>query len=159
MEAQAIEALTRRVERMERECRWWRRAGLATLLGLVGMMVGGAASYSAGELKIERLLIQDGDDARKGIVLSAKDGSPSLMFFDEDQEKIFLSVSAEGVPSLSFTEAGRPRMMLGLSRSGTPVLNLNDENQRRRVSVGIFPQVGPMMSVLDENNTVIFKAP
>jgi hypothetical protein len=159
METPGYDALARRVERLERECRLWKRAGAAVLLGALTLIVGVAATRAPDELTVERLIIRSRDDASKGMLLSALDGPPSLVFFSEGQQKLVVSLSAEGSPTLSFDDAGKSGMMLGLSRNGAPVLNFNDENQRRRISLGIFPQVGPMISVLDEKNKVIFQAP
>ena len=39
------------------------------------------------------------------------------------------------------------------------VLNFYDENQRRRISLGIFPNLGPLISLLDEKNKIISKSP
>jgi hypothetical protein len=159
MESHGIDALAGRVERLERECRLWRRAGAAVLIGSLALIGGVAATREPDELKVERLIIRSRDDDSKGILLSALDGPPSLVFFSEGQEKLVVTLSPEGSPTLSFDDAGKSGLMLGLSRNGAPILNFNDENQKRRISLGIFPQVGPMISVLDEKNKVLFQAP
>src|SRR4051794_6637647 len=73
MESQAFDMLSLRVERLERECRLWRKASAATLLGLIILFFSGATPLSTGELRVERLIVQDKDDDRKGIILRAQD--------------------------------------------------------------------------------------
>jgi hypothetical protein len=159
MESPATDALTRRVELLERQCRLWRRIGTAGLVGCLALVVGGADGPTSTEVKAERLLIQDKADPGRGILLTAQDGQPTLTFLADGQEKISLGLSKDGSSRLSFTDSGKPRLALGLSQSGAPVLNLNDEEQRRRVALGIYPKVGPVISVLDEGGKVVFRAP
>jgi hypothetical protein len=159
MEPQShYDVLSGRLEALERECRRWRRLGVAGLLAAVVAAVGGAAAVAPGEIELERLVIRN-KDAKRAIVLSATDGDPSLTFTDEGQEKVAMSLAEDGTPMLSFLDAGNPRLMLGLSRNGVPVLNFNDENRHRRISLGIFPKVGPTFALLDETGAVISKSP
>jgi hypothetical protein len=159
MQLQTIEVLIRRVERLERDCRLWRRAsGFAFLLTAV-LAVGGAATRARNEVELERLVIKNNQAGSGAITLSAVDGSPSLSFATEGRERISLSVPKEGSPIFSFVESGKDRMTLGLSRNGAPILNFYDEHQRRRISLGIFPKAGPSISLIDENNRIISKSP
>ena len=125
----------------------------------VALVVGGAATRSTNEVELERLVIKSKQEGLGTITLSAVDGLPSMSFASEGREKISLSIPKDGSPTFSFVEAGKGGMMFGLSRKGAPVLNFYDENQRRRISLGIFPEIGPMISVLDENNKIISKSP
>jgi len=159
MQSQTLDALARRVERLERECRLWRRAGGFACLLAAALIVGGASTRSTSEVELERLIIRNKQDGLGTITLSAVDGRPSLSFASEGREKISLTIPKDRSPMLSFIEAGKDRLMLGLSRNGAPVLNFYDENQRRRISLGIFPNVGPLISLLDEKNKVISKSP
>lgn len=159
MQSQTIDALVRRVERLERESRFWRWAGGFACLLAATLIVGGAATQATNEVELERLVIKNKQAGGGTITLSAVDGFPSLSFASEGREKISLTIPKEGSPMLSFIEAGKDRLMLGLSRNGAPVLNFYDENQRRRISLGIFPNLGPLISLLDEKNKIISKSP
>jgi hypothetical protein len=159
MQSQTIEALVRRVERLERESRFWRWAGGFACLLAATLIVGGAATQATNEVELERLVIKNKQAGGGTITLSAVDGFPSLSFASEGREKISLTIPKDGSPMLSFIEAGKDRLMLGLSRNGAPVLNFYDENQRRRISLGIFPKVGPLITLLDEKNKIISKSP
>jgi hypothetical protein len=159
MQLQTLDALAHRIERLERECRLWRRVGGSAFLVAIALVVSGAATRSTNEVELERLVIKSKQDGAATITLSAVDGHPSLSFANEGREKISLTIPKDGSPTFSLVEAGKGGLMFGLSRNGAPVLNFYDENQRRRISLGIFPKVGPMMSVLDENNRIISKSP
>ena len=110
-------------------------------------------------MELERLVIKNKQDGSGTITLSAVDGFPSLSFAREGREKISLTIPKDGIPTFSLVESGKGGLMFGLSRNGAPVLNFYDENKRRRISLGIFPKIGPMISVLDENNKIISKSP
>ena len=159
MQLQTLDGLAHRIERLEQECRLWRRVGGLAFLAAVALVVGGARARSTDEVELERLVIKSKQDGLGTITLSAVDGLPSLSFAREGREKISLTIPKDGSPTFSLVEAGKGGLMFGLSRNGAPVLNFYDENQRRRVSLGIFPKVGPMISVLDENNKIISKSP
>jgi hypothetical protein len=159
MQSQSVDGLIRRVERLERECRFWRRAGWLACLVAATLIVGGATRRATNEVELERLVIKDKQAGSGTITLSAADGFPSLSFASEGRERISLTIPKEGSPIFSFVEAGKDRLTLGLSRNGNPVLNFYDENRRRRISLGIFPKVGPVVSLLDENNKIISRSP
>ena len=133
MQSQTLDALARRVERLERECRLWRRAGGFACLLAAALIVGGASTRSTSEVELERLIMRNKQDGLGTITLSAVDGRPSLSFASEGREKISLTIPKDGSPMLSFIEAGKDRLMLGLSRNRAPVLNFYDENQRRHL--------------------------
>jgi hypothetical protein len=159
MQLQALDALACRIERLERECRLWRRAGgFAVLVALV-LAACGAATRPATEVELERLVIKSKENSHGTITLSAVDGFPSLTFASEGQDKISLTIPKEGAPTFSFVDDGKGGLMFGLSRNGAPVVNFYDGSRRRRISLGIFPNVGPMISLLDEKNKIISKSP
>ncbi len=159
MELKTVEGLKRRIERLERECRFFKCAGGLALLVAAAVVGSGAAKHSTDEVELEQLVIRSKQGGSGAITLSAADGFPSLSFTSEGREKISLTIPKDGSPAFSFVDAGKGGMMFGLSRNGAPVLNFYDESNRRRLSLGIFPKLGPMISVLDEKNRVISKSP
>jgi hypothetical protein len=159
MQAQALDDLARRIEQLERDCRFWRRAGGLAFLVAGALVAGGAATRSTDEVEVERLVIKNKQGSSGTITLSAEDGVPTLSFASEGREKISLTIPKDGSPTFTFVESGKGGLMFGLSRNGAPVVNFYDENKRRRISLGIFPKIGPMISLLDENNKIISKSP
>jgi hypothetical protein len=125
----------------------------------VALVVTGAATRSGNEVELERLVIKGKQDGSGAITLSALDGVPALSFTSQGSEKVSLTIPKDGSPQFSFVESGKGGLMFGLSRNGAPVVNFYDENQRRRISLGIFPKIGPTISLLDESNKVISKSP
>jgi hypothetical protein len=157
----SLDALADRLGRLERECRAWRRGAAVVALGALACLAIGAGADDAPkpieELNVKRLIIR-GDDGREAITLSTQDGAPVLAMLADGQERVSIAAPG-GAPMMAFVDAGRPRLSFGLSASGSPVVNFNDADHRRRLSLGIFPRVGPMISVLDEQNKVIFRGP
>jgi hypothetical protein len=108
---------------------------------------------------LEQLVIKNKQGGLGTITLSALDGCPSISLASDGREKVSLTISKDGSPTISCLEPGKGTLTFGVSRSGAPVLNFYDGNERRRISLGIFPKVGPMISLLDENNKIISKSP
>ena len=70
MQSQTIDALVRRVERLERESRFWRWAGGFACLLAATLIVGGAATRATNEVELERLVIKNKQDGGGTITLS-----------------------------------------------------------------------------------------
>jgi hypothetical protein len=161
MNDRSLDALAARLERLERECRSWRRGAAAVALGaLVVLAVGAAADdgpKAIEEINVKRIVVRD-DSGREAMTLGTQDGAPVLAMLADGQERLSIATPG-GAPMMAFVEGGSPRLTFGLSATGTPVVNFNDADQRRRLSLGIYPKVGPMISVLDEQNKVIFRGP
>jgi hypothetical protein len=78
MNDQSLEALTRRLDRVERHGRGWRVIGSAAL-GLVGVVVliGATAPTVPGEIRTQRVVIVD-EAGRPRIVLGKKEGAANV---------------------------------------------------------------------------------
>jgi hypothetical protein len=110
---------TQRLDRLEREARWWRVLGLmsAALLGVLLLL--GAAPPGAP--------VQDEIRARIVTLVDAAGhtrAAPALEFHDSD---------------------GRKRAMLAVSTDGQPVFGLTDQNGTPRVGMTVLPSGRPQI--------------
>src|SRR6185503_16424131 len=105
MTASPVDVLGR-LDRLEQESRWWRRATLTLLLVLVAIGALGQAPVPNRRLELETLVIRDPKGGPRAAFGVGADGSPLLVFYD---------------PSGRTT-----RLMLGMSPTG-PALTLSDQ--------------------------------
>jgi hypothetical protein len=167
MNPRSLDALAGRLDRLERECRAWRRGAAVVALAAVVLLVagaddpppqaGGAGRPTIEELNVKRIIVRD-EQGREAITLGTQEGSPTIALLAEGQERMSLSAPG-GAGMMAFIDGGGPRLTFGLSSGGSPVVNFLDAEQHRRLTLGIFPKVGPIISVLDEQNKVTFKTP
>ena len=110
------QALTRRVDRLERESRCWKCLASVTLvlLGII-VLLGAAASKKAKsptELRGQRIVLVDKAEQGRAELTMLPDNQPVLMLTDD---------------------AGKPRLMLALSKYGEPMLSFADAGGTRRI--------------------------
>jgi hypothetical protein len=129
-ELSAFECETRdRLNRVERELRFWRLAGAVGLSVAVVVIAGAMAQPLAKELRVETLRIVQGD-GRERIVLTAVPGVPDMTFLDPGgQTRLTLDIADDQKPVLVVSESGKSkgRLTLGIE-NGTPMLQLYDRD-------------------------------
>lgn len=122
-----VDALARRIERMEHQIRRWKTLGIAAVaaLGLVALLAGpdgrdakaeeakeynitlppeifrGAAAQSAGEIRTRRVILVDKEGKARGRLQVSETGTPSLELFGPGaQTQAALAVKGSGSPRL-----------------------------------------------------------
>ncbi len=141
-----------RVERMERELRRWRVAGVAALSAAIVAVAGAMAAPAARELSVETLRIVQ-SDGRERIVLTAVPGVPDMTFRDpEGHSRLTLDIAGDSRPVLAISESTRAkgRLTLGIE-NGSPVLQLYDREGVRRVTLGVPKDRGALIRTYDES--------
>lgn len=142
MREPTFDTLTQRLDRVERENRWWKVLGTATVavLGLV-LFLGATGSKVAEEILARRFVLMDKDGKARASLVVEDHGLPSLTFFDsEGQGRSTLALDAKG-PTLVFMDAdGRPRAGLAVGADGSPVLLLRGSDGTDRVMLGVIPE-------------------
>jgi len=135
MSESTLDVLTRRLDglertnqRLERECRWWKRAGLGCLAGLAVLMIGGAASRTLSTIEAREFVLRDQNGTMRAALAIRPDGTPGLGLFDG---------------------RGKPRLSLDTGFDGTPGLNLFDPNERLRAALAIRPDGTPGLGLFD----------
>jgi hypothetical protein len=157
----AFESETReRLNRMERELRRWRCAGIL-MLALVALVIAGAATdKSSRELSVHTLRIVD-MEGKDRIVLTAKPGVPDMTFLDPGgKSRLTLDIAEDHKPVLLFSEDGKECPLTLELEHGLPVLQLRDEAGTKRLTIGIPKgREGPFMRFLTSTGDYLKSLP
>jgi hypothetical protein len=145
------EMLTRRLDRLEREARWWRRGVALTLLGGVALGVMGQIRPSdvARVIEAEKFVLRGPDGHVRAELVVETDGDVELRLLG-DQGKTAMAVLATGT-------------------QGPPRLALADDNGKLRAVLGHVPlrmstgevehRPASSLVLLDKDSRLIWKAP
>jgi hypothetical protein len=149
-----------RLNRMERELRFWRLGGILTLLGATVVAAGAMSQPPAKELRVETLRIVQ-RDGKERIILTAVPGIPDMTFLDPmGQSRLTLDIADDHKPELRVSESGeaKGRLTLGIE-DGSPILQLYDRDGKKRVTLGIPKDTGALIRILDANGRVQGRIP
>jgi hypothetical protein len=141
-----------RLNRMERELRYWRFGGIVTLSLAAVVVAGAMAEPPAKELRVETLRIVE-RTGKERIVLTAVPGVPDMSFLDPGgHTRLTLDIADDNKPVLVVSESGRAkgRLELGIE-NGSPMLQLYDREGVKRVTIGIPKDVGALIRTFDED--------
>jgi hypothetical protein len=165
-----------RVARLERECRRWRLAGVAALVGVVGV---GAAQRPPDVVRARRLEIVD-DRGRPRVTIEAADDLCGLRVEDPDgRDGITLGTYDDGTRVVNLWDRAGKLVALGLTAGETgPGLGLSGPDGRRifaavtkagpavtmkdaggyRIDAGVGV-LGPIATMKGAKGEVLFRAP
>lgn len=169
------DALSKRLERLERESRWWKTLGCAAL-ALLGLTLLVGASGPLGkkfqdEVKARRFVIVDKEGLSRGMLHLSEYGSLRLDLYDpESVLRASMYLGRGGSPALNlFDSRGKMRASLGVRSDGHPNLSLYDAEGVRAVLGRIkleatrseAVQERPISSLVlfDKNGNVVWQAP
>src|SRR5919198_1248010 len=137
----APDTILQRLNRLEREARWWKRAGIAaiTLLAL-GVLLGvnrGQEVDKPEELRVKRVLLVDAQGTQRGRVGIEADGTPRFFLDDPSgTPRVGIAVTADGRPGLTlYDQTGKPRAGLGMAADGRVDLALGDQTSTSRAAL------------------------
>ncbi len=160
----AIEALYRRVERLEQAHWQWKRLASGALAVLAIVVLLGAAAgkrvKSPAELRAQHLVLVDKADKVKAELTVGSNDQPALVLVDDaGKPRLMLALSKYGEPTLSFADAGgTQRLVLSLDLYGT-MLRLTDDAGNPR-AVLVVPSAGePALELLSKDDQVLWHAP
>lgn len=133
MDKLLIDSLSERVERLERECRRWRWAGIVAALGAASTVVAGANRLEDAPktIRAESFAVIDGQGRTKAVLGSDLEGKGRhvLEFLDAD---------------------GRRRLVAGFDEgNGVPAISLTDPDGREQVAIHVVPKQGAVMALGD----------
>src|ERR671924_2068219 len=140
------QALARRVDRLGRESRWWKRLASVTLVLLgITVLLGAEASKKAkspAELRGHRIVLVDKAERGRAELTMMPDNQPGLMLQDDaGKPRLMLTLSKSGEPTLSFADAsGMRRIVLNLDLYGT-LLRFTDDAGNPRATL-VVPSAG-----------------
>ena len=144
--------VSQRLDRLERELRWWRWGVLPTFAVISLFLICYGSTLATGRIvEAEQFVVKDAAGNVRAKLMVGEDNSSGFILYDDTR---------------------MPRVWLAARRAsdrGHPVLWLKDENGRTRIALGYHldvdpvrgeKYVGPQIRVLDENGfTVNWKAP
>ena len=163
MSEPTMEALARRIERLERETRWWKRmTGLGLmLLAAVGVLGQVPLPGTAKALDAERFNLRDSAGNLRATLGSSADGATSLLLYGPPGvHQAGLAVMPDGSASIFLgNPAGRTVTELTLYRDGTPTLVFRDRAGKTRSLVGASSDGAPFAYFLDAAGNNTWKAP
>jgi hypothetical protein len=152
----AFETETRfRLDRVERELRYWRLGGILTLSLATVVVAAAMEAPPAKELRVETLKIVE-RGGKERIVLTAVPGVPDMTFFDPaGQGRLTLDIANDHKPVLMVAESAKTKghLVLGIE-DGSPMLQLYDRNGTRRVTLGVPKDTGALIRIFDANGKV-----
>jgi hypothetical protein len=153
---EAFENETRqRLNRMERELRYWRLGGILVMAMAAVVVAGAMAEPPAKELRVETLRIVQ-RDGKERIVLTAVPGVPDMTFLDPaGHTRLTLDIADDNKPVLVISESGKAkgRLEIGIE-NGSPRLQLYDRDGTKRVVLGVPKDVGALIRTFDEHGRI-----
>jgi hypothetical protein len=158
------QVLTRRVDRLEHESRWWKRLASVTLVSLgVIALLGAVASKkvkSPSELRGQRIVLVDTAEQGRAELTMMPDNQPGLLLTDgAGKPRLMLTLSKYGEPTLSFADAsGMRRMVLSLDLYGT-LLRFTDGAGNPRAALVVPSEGEPELELLSKDDKPLWRVP
>lgn len=153
--------LTKRLDRLERENRRFKKAGMATLAVITAVVLMGQATAkkAINIFMSEEFVLRDTSGKIRG-VLSVVEDEPYLTLYDKDKKIRFavraaadkvslvvkgkdqksgvrLTVAGGSTKLLINDKDGNPRTEIGLKSDGSPFLRLYDKGRKLRAGLGV----------------------
>ena len=131
-----LNALTQRLDRLEREVRWWKLVGSAAV-GLLGVifLLGAAGGKVTGELRAKRFLVVDEGGGARAIL-----GSSGLGLYDQAQKLRFQATVETTTTNLGLYDGnGKLQASLAVHPDGSSGLVLGHDGGRLSAVLGSFP--------------------
>lgn len=159
--ALARETLARRLDRLEREHRRWKRVGSLFLVALAAVVLMGQASPAGRVVEAERFVLRDGSGKVRATLATLDDNRVALFLYDQDERpRAGLGLRADGGVGLTlYDRAGRPRTALSPLADGGVGLHLYDQRGERRAGLALKPDGTPSLEFLDEDGKSLWRAP
>jgi hypothetical protein len=151
MDTRTMEAMAQRLERLERECRRWRRAGMAAVLvGAIALLVGGSPRDDGPKtVEAERFLLKDKDGTIRGEWRLWPDGPEFRLNSKGGRRHLSLTVvegAGRAFPmALLRDEKGAARLVMSLSISGSPLLSFHDKDGKPILQLPVAAPLPPPM--------------
>jgi hypothetical protein len=170
-----MEALTRRLDHLERENRRFRRTAMALALGVAAVVLMGQAVAQGPTLETQKLVLKDGHGKVRAVLGEFSDEEPFGVLVLDAQQRIRakLGVQEDGSPVLALADergvdrvtldratglrvqGDGPSLTLGVTYGNEPALHLNDRDGWTRAALiltGTSP--APILRLLDTRGNV-----
>jgi hypothetical protein len=144
MTEQGVGSLERRLARLERENRWFKRLGSVGLLGLATLVLMGQARPARvpDVIEAKSFIVRDGNGQPRAKLGVEPDGLAGLLLFDQSgKARGGFSVVADGRTTIELLDqAANERILLFARSDGTPGLMMKDGTGSARVKLSVLPQ-------------------
>lgn len=158
--------VTQRLDRLERENRKLKLAGVATLIAITAVVLMGQATpkREAKVIEAEQFILKDSEGRHRGGLQVMADGRPILRLADEKGwPRAELVVLSNNTPALYFYDYEKGRDVdrkylawLGVSRHGSVTLALVDPEEQSEAQLSV---PGPRLHFIDKDGRVVWSAP
>ena len=127
-----LDALTTRLERLERECRLSKRALRVVLVGALALgLMGQAPPHRMPKsLEAEEFVLRDSRGQVRAVLGRDQSASATMLqiFGENGKPRTRLTVASDGTSSLEVIDSGeRVRVLLGVKDNGSPRIWLGNE--------------------------------
>jgi hypothetical protein len=152
-------AVTRRLERLERAQRWWRRVAAGAVLGLGAVALMGQKPAPR-VVEAERFVLRDAAGRIRAELGVESEQSVALRFRDADSMPR-LSVGTENGASVVVLneQGGKVRTALVTLPHGAPALTLYDTGGKHRAELALTREGAPALTILDRDGFLAWKTP
>ncbi len=167
-----METLARRLDRVERENRRLKRAGVVALAVIAAVVLMGQATGNVAKVvEAEKFVLRDADGKGRARLESLPSGLVRLALLDKDENiQSVLGVGVVGTPSLVLAgrnsktilttrflsvsgKGGKSRLTLAVLPSGAQSLVLTDNTARTRAELAIEVDGSPTFGLFDRTGT------
>lgn len=152
-----MNSIEKRLNRLERETKLWRVAGMALAAGLLIM----ATTCGTTSIETEEFTLTDADgNVKASILVDEDDGMPGVFLYDEDVEvRAMMTMREGGDPGvILFDSRGDLRLALDLT-DDLPGLHLYDSRGNIRGMFTVFDDGDAGLAFFDSDGEVIWAAP
>ena len=127
-----LDELTRRLERLERHGRHWKRTAVTVLLGAVALVVMGQTPPHRvpKSLEAEEFVLRDSRGQVRASLGTAQDSNSTVLQFHAETGKprTRITVASDGTSSFEVMDTGdHVRLLLGVRDNGVPRIWLGNE--------------------------------
>lgn len=159
--------LTQRLDRVERELRWWRRGAASAMAVTVAVVLMGQALPQNPTVEAQKFVVKDATGMVRAELVGEANGPTSLHFYDQDGKRpVVMEWNPEdaagfylqsGTATVSLTTDGWPALYLGLESGKTGALlahrNLTlYEDHETRAVLGQTEIEGALTGTLDKRS-------
>ncbi len=156
------QAVSHRLDRLERENRFFKAVGLVALavIAAVVLMGQGTGSKVAKVIEAEKFVLRDAKGEKSADLAVRSDGAVMLGIGRHAKDgRITLVAGGERVPTMSFFGKDlKGSVLLGIGIEGNPFLSLSDKG-KTRVRLGVLPNSQATFVLFDKAAKVIWSAP
>ena len=136
MSEPTLDVLTRRLDRLERDVRWWRRTATIPLLLVVAVMLLGQSPPQPGRLEALSFVARDAEGNLRAQLGVLPSGQVGLMFLDaKGHARLHLTMNSDDSTSLLMFDGATAQRLAMRIDAETSRISLSTQDQDRALHV------------------------